>query len=157
MLATALGTSPDELIDWEEREDKSALTILNLSMLSFLIFSILGIIVPLVLWISQKDTVRGVKALGKKILNFQITLTLIVFVVQIIGIVGILAKLNHFQEMPGMFSPTFISNGISVSIWSLLIGGFGAKIYCVVVVLMNAYRIPKDQEVWYKPAIPFLR
>ncbi len=157
LLATALGTSPDELIDWQEREDKSALTILNLSMLSFLLFSLLGIIVPLVLWISQKDTVRGVRSLGKKILNFQITLTLIVFVVQIISMVGIFAKLNHFHEMPEMLSPAFISNGITVSMWSSIVGVLGAKIYCVIVVLINASRIPKDQEVWYKPAIPFLR
>ncbi len=148
LLATALGTNPNELIDWEEREDKNSLVILNLSMLCFLIFSLLGLIVPLVLWISQKDTVKGVKTFGRKIINFQITLNLIVFILFLIGFIGVLFKLTHFQVAE-------IAN--ENLIISIIIGGVGTNIYCLIVTLINAYRIYKDKEVWYKPAIPFLK
>ncbi len=145
-LAMALETSPDELIDWQEQEDKTMLLILNFSMLCFLIFSLLGVIVSLVVWISQKDKVRGVKSLGQKILNFQITLSLIILGVYIMGMMSVFFRVFHhsiYSQAWGLFS--------------LVIVSFVIKFYCLVIALVNAYLISMDKKVWYKPAIPFLR
>src|SRR5690349_14196497 len=67
-LASALGTTPDELIVWTENEDKGFLIVLNLSALSFIAFPILGIVVPLSLWMLKKDKIKYVNETGKKLL-----------------------------------------------------------------------------------------
>ena len=75
-LAIALGTSPDEIIDWKIQEDQNYLLLMNLSALGFLFFPILGIIMPLIMWIFKKEKLKYVDELGKSILNFQISWTL---------------------------------------------------------------------------------
>lgn len=56
------------------REDKQLLIITHLSQLLDLVTGIGGFIVPLVIWITQKDKVLGMDTHGKMILNFQISL-----------------------------------------------------------------------------------
>ena len=56
------------------REDNQLLVITHLSQLLDLITGIGGFIVPLVIWITQKDKVAGMDIHGKMILNFQISL-----------------------------------------------------------------------------------
>jgi len=46
-LAAALDITPDDLIDWAEEEDKSLVAFLNLSALGFLLFPLLGVVIPL--------------------------------------------------------------------------------------------------------------
>lgn len=58
------------------REDKQLLMITHLSQLLDLVTGIGGFIVPLVLWLTQKDKVFGMDTHGKMILNFQISLFL---------------------------------------------------------------------------------
>jgi len=53
-LSIALQSTPDDLIDWQIKVDKNILKILNLSQLGFLAFPILGIIIPLAIWILKK-------------------------------------------------------------------------------------------------------
>jgi len=56
------------------REDNQILVLTHLSQLLDLITGIGGFIVPLVIWLTQKDKVFGMDAHGKMILNFQISL-----------------------------------------------------------------------------------
>lgn len=56
------------------KEDKQMLTIMHVSQLLNLISLIGGLIVPLILWLTQKDKVAGMDEQGKMILNFQISL-----------------------------------------------------------------------------------
>ena len=50
------------------------LVLTHLSQLLDLITGIGGFIVPLILWLTQKDKVAGMDAHGKMILNFQISM-----------------------------------------------------------------------------------
>ena len=50
-LAVAFEVSPDEILDWDVYEDKGVLIGLNLSALSFIVFPLLGILVPLIIWV----------------------------------------------------------------------------------------------------------
>ncbi|MGE0018793.1 MAG: DUF4870 domain-containing protein [Draconibacterium sp.] len=84
-LMNALDAAPDDLMDWNIVEDKGFLTAMNLSALGFLFFPLLGILIPLILWISKKDKVKNVNEMGKAILNFQITWFLIVVVTFILS------------------------------------------------------------------------
>lgn len=58
------------------REDNQMLVLTHLSQLLDLVTGIGGFIVPLVLWLTQKDKVAGMDMHGKMILNFQISLFL---------------------------------------------------------------------------------
>lgn len=146
-LAKVLDTSPDELIDWVKTENKNALTMLNLSMLSFLFFPLLGILIPLALWISQKDKIQGVNNLGKSIINLQITLNIITFSGYIIGILSTLFKLYHFVNTSA------ITAGFSI----YFISSFICSLYCIVITIINASKISKNKNVWYKPTIAFFQ
>ena len=56
------------------REDKQLLVITHLSQLLDFITGIGGFIVPLIIWLTQKEQVAGMDMHGKMILNFQISL-----------------------------------------------------------------------------------
>lgn len=56
------------------REDRQLLMITHLSQLLDLVTGIGGFIVPLVIWLTQKEKVAGMDMHGKMILNFQISL-----------------------------------------------------------------------------------
>lgn len=56
------------------KEDKQLLLITHLSQLLNLFTAIGGFVVPLVIWIMQKDKVLGMDAHGKMIINFQISM-----------------------------------------------------------------------------------
>ena len=78
-LSNALNVNPDELIDWTVKEDKVFLTFLNLSALTFIFFPLLGILVPFIMWTSKKDKLKDINKIGKDLINFEITWTIILF------------------------------------------------------------------------------
>lgn len=80
------------------REDRSLLAIAHLSQLLDLITVVGGFIVPLVLWLTQRDRVLAMDAHGKSIINFQISMFLyciicipliLLFGLGILGLIGI--------------------------------------------------------------------
>jgi transcriptional regulator with XRE-family HTH domain len=121
------------------RENKGFLTVLHLSALSFLIFPVLGVLVPLILWILKKDEIKDVAATGKKILNFQISWFLVFFIIY--GNAS-LAKILHMRLFPD-----------GITIFRLLAAMY---IYNVITVIINIVRQGKNQAIVYKPAIPFM-
>lgn len=56
------------------REDRNLLVIAHLSQLLDLVTGIGGLIVPLVIWLTQKDKVYEMDTHGKAIINFQISM-----------------------------------------------------------------------------------
>lgn len=138
-LSITLQISPDDIIDWHISEDKNVLTILNLSQLGFLAFPLLGIIIPLTIWILKKDKVRHVNTVGISIINFQITWTLVLFLVYIIIA---LILIFHF------------SFGLSELSFVLLIGLL--YLYNLIMIFKNTVLFNKTSIVKYKPYIKFL-
>jgi len=69
-----------------KRTDTQLLVITHLSQLLTYVTGFGGLIVPLILWLTQKDKVEGMNEHGKSIVNFQLTVLLIT----IISIPGIL-------------------------------------------------------------------
>lgn len=68
------------------REDRNVLVIAHLSQYLDFVTGFGGLLVPLALWLTMKNTVIGMDEHGKAILNFQLSLILYV----IIGIPSIL-------------------------------------------------------------------
>ena len=67
-----------EIIDrTEKRTDTSLLVLTQLSQLLTYVTGFGGLIVPLILWLTQRDQVEGMNEHGKSIVNVQLTLLLI--------------------------------------------------------------------------------
>ena len=67
-------------------EDRNLLVITHLSQYLDFVTGFGGLLVPLVIWLTTKDTVIGMNEHGKSVINFQLSLILYL----IIGIPGIL-------------------------------------------------------------------
>lgn len=142
-LAIALKTTPDDIIDWKIQEDKSYLILMNISVLGFLFFPILGIIIPLVFWIHKKDKLKNVDKIGKTILNFEITWCVILFSYFILLFSGIFSRIM-----------THISPSVILKIYIPIIILY---IYNFVIILVNTSRVSKNKETKYIPAFRIFR
>ncbi len=138
-LAVALNVTPDELIDWAEQEDRSFLVLLNLSALSFIAFPLLGVIVPFAIWFLKKDKIKHLSDMGKKLLNFQISWTILVFIMYayVMGILFFGSSMPKLSYLVFVLPALYVVNGLLIAI--------------------NSYRSYKGQKVFYQPAIRFLR
>lgn len=129
-LAMAFQVTPDEIMDWTVQEDKGFLISLNLSALSYLSFPLLGILVPLIIWISKKDKIKNVNEIAKDILNFQITWNILLF----FGFIAyVLSSVNILFFVVVMY------------------------FYNLTVIVISAFRINKDKHVFYAPKIRLIR
>jgi uncharacterized Tic20 family protein len=64
----------------EKRVDNNLIVVTHLSQLLYYITGFGGLVVPLILWLTQKDKVLGMDEHGKAIVNFQLTLLLIAII-----------------------------------------------------------------------------
>jgi transcriptional regulator with XRE-family HTH domain len=129
-LAISLEVSQNDILDWKTEKDDNLLAILNLSQLSFIVFPLLGVIIPLAIWIHKKDRVEGVDKLGKSILNFQITWAISFFVL----------LFTFFQ---------FI--GLPVFLISLM------YLFNIMMIIINIIKFSRTGETEYKPTYRFLQ
>jgi len=146
-LAVAFNVNPDDLIDWAILEDNGFLTSLNLSALSFIVFPLLGIIVPLIIWISRKDKVRGVNEIAKEILNFQITWNMIFF----IGVGSIMACAFFETRSIITETPSFLR------LFTPMIFPAIMYLYNVTLIIINSINIYNDRKVHYYPKFRFIK
>lgn len=139
-LSNALNVNPDELIDWSIKEDKRYLTFLNLSALTFLFFPLLGILIPFILWTSRKGKIKNINKLGKDLINFEITWTLLLFFIPFLWF---------------LFSKFGISESFTLSRIFIIIG----VMYFInlIFILLNTLRISNGNDIIYNPKIKFLR
>ena len=148
-IAVALEVSSDEILDWAVQEDRGLLTNLNLSALSFLLFPLLGILVPLIIWISKKDKIQDINKIAKDILNFQITWTMVLFVGYFAIAISAIYKLNTTGEVNfGM-----ISSRQLISVIFLVTMYF----YNLIFIIVNTVRVNNEKKVGYYPKIRFIR
>ena len=139
-LANALDVSPDDLIDWSIKEDKSYLIYLNLSALTFLFFPLLGILIPFIIWTSKKGKIKNINKLGKDLINFEITWTIMLFFIPIVML--IISRVRLMKD-------------INLNMFFIVIG----VLYLInmILILINTLRVSNDKEVIYFPHIKFLK
>ncbi|MDB4635764.1 helix-turn-helix domain-containing protein [Flavobacteriaceae bacterium] len=139
-LSNALNVNPDELIDWSIKEDKRYLTFLNLSALTFLFFPLLGILIPFILWTSRKGKIKNINKLGKDLINFEITWTLLLFFIPFLWF--LFSKIGLLESFT--LSRIFIVIGVMYFI-------------NLIFILLNTLRISNENDIIYNPKIKFLR
>ena len=111
------------------REDNQMLVMTHLSQLLDLVTGIGGFIVPLILWLTQKDKVAGMDMHGKMILNFQISL----FIYSIICI------------------PLILLFGLGI-LGLIVIG-----LIALILPIMNAIKVSNGEMPYYPLTIEFLK
>jgi len=149
-LASALQVTPDDLTDWDMPEDRGYINGMNLSALCFIVFPFFGIVVPLIMWISKRDKLKSVNRTGKIIINFQITWTMLLFLISII-LPAIFVDLDAVKGGPMQMAAFSNYMYVFLGFW------FFMMIYNVIMILINSYRIHKGKDVVYFPMIHFLR
>ncbi len=110
------------------RKDTNLLVITHLSQLLYYITGFGGLIVPLVIWLTQKDKVIAMDEHGKAVINFQLTLMLITFI-----------------SIPGIFL-------FGLGILSLIFVG----IIGLVMPIVNAVKASQNESLSYFCTIRFI-
>lgn len=156
-LSHALEVTPDELIDWIQIEDHSFIFNLNSAALSFILFPLLGILVPFVLWVNKKDKIKNVYQVGAEIINFQITWNILFFILVPVFMIARMTRMFDKIEQAGDISPSIISSSMAetfIVYGSLLLFLYGYNIFMIVV---NMTKASKGKTVKYSPKIKFIR
>ena len=148
-LTQALGVTPDDFLEWTDIEDKGYLTLMNLSALSILIQPFLGIIIPLVMWILKREKIKLVNDTGKKLISFQISWTLVLYIVLIIASKGSFIPIN-FNAINSI--PILITD---FSIFALLI--ILLYLYNLILIIINVRKSQKGKKNVYFPSIQIMR
>lgn len=148
-LADTLNVSPEEIIDWTVPEDKGFLAGLNLSALGFILFPILGVLIPLIIWISKKDKSKDVDKVGKEVLNFQISWTILVLAASIYFIGGMFFRISQAD----VISLSLVSDNTAISY-----GIFGfLYFYNFLLIVINTINIVNHKKIRYIPKFKFLK
>ena len=148
-IAKALNVTPNELVDWTIMEDKGFLKALNLSALTFLFFPILGILVPLIMWISKKDKLKDLNKIGRDVINFEITWTVLLF----LGFLLNAGYMAYYWETNGVVSASSILSSVRFNMFFLIF----MYLFNLVFVIFNTVLIDRNKQVRYFPKINFLR
>ncbi|MGY3213468.1 DUF4870 domain-containing protein [Mucilaginibacter sp. HD30] len=149
-IAKALNTTPEELskssVDkniQSKAENYNYLLILNLSALCFLALPLLGIIMPLLLWLLKKETIADIDRIAKSLLNFQISWLLLGVILLIILII---LSLFFPRSIVGIHSERIMLIGI-ISMYAINL----------TYIIFNAILLLKKRTVIYQPAIIFFK
>ncbi len=148
-LTQALGVTPDDLLEWTDIEDKGYLTLLNLSSISVLIQPLLGIIIPLVMWILKREKIKYVDDTGRKIISFQITWTLTLYIVIMVASKGVFIPFNFniLNSFPGLVFELSIAGIVVIALY----------FFNLLLIFLNIRRSQRGLKNKYVPAIPFLK
>ena len=109
-----------------------------MSELTFLFFPLLGILIPFILWTSKKGKIKDINKLGKDLINFEITWTILLFFIPIL--LFVISKMGLVEN-------------ITLSTFIIAIG----LLYGINLILFNTLRINNEKRIVYIPKIAFLK
>lgn len=156
-IAECLDVPVSDFMDQSLAEDNTFLLNLNSSALTFLLFPILGIIVPLILWINNKDKICRVYETGIKILNFQITWNIVLFLLLPFSYILKVFHMNKAIMEAGDISPALIDAGIKSTFYTTLTVFAILYAFNLILIFANLNRIKKVKTVRYCPQLRFFR
>lgn len=143
-IAKALNFSTLDVYEWTEKEDNSYIILINLSALTFIVFPLLGIIVPVLLWLLKRGKIRHLDQTAKRLINFQISWCLLLFSLYLWIATSAIFKWKNLNAYSFGVGNLFIVFGMLYLINLLYIS-------------INTFRSVKSKAVLYKPAIPIFR
>ncbi len=111
LICEALSINIEEVIDFGKETDKKYLLFFHLSVLSFIAIPVGNIIIPLILWLTKKDKISGLKETGVNVINYQITWSIITF--SLIGL-SLFCKFMHYPYTSVLLSIVIILYAINL-------------------------------------------
>jgi len=145
-LTQALGINPDDILEWAPTEDNGYLVIMNLSALAFIFHPLSGVIIPMVMWILKKEKIKLVNDSGRKLINFQITWTLVLYAFQIIVTQG---RYVNFDIKLTQWAPVLLQKFSIAGVCLAFL-----YLYSIVLIIINTRRNNKGFKSRYVPSIP---
>ena len=150
-LAAALNITPEDLTElpFESTEilnndSRNFLLQFNLSALSFIVFPLLGIALPLALWLSNRKKLKVIDKPCKRLINFQISWCLFIVATMII-------LFNHdFFHIPSSILNLGAGEIILLSMPLFYAVNF-------IYIIFNSVLVYNTRQIFYQPAVPFLR
>lgn len=145
-----LVNSPNLSVDATASElpnEKGYIALIHLSALSFIIFPLLGAIVPFVLWVFKRNQIQGIEKASKRILNFQITWCIVLG-----ACYAIILSETFFQfniPLPGFLNvgePEFFL------IFIILL-----YVYNLLITVVNSILAYNNKRIIYYPSLNLLR
>src|SRR5690606_29186605 len=97
LICQVLELNAEDILDYGKHTDTNYLIFFHLSVLLGIIIPTGNIILPVILWFNKKDKIIGLDNIGKNLINFQITWTLITFITLILGVSF---KITHIEIGP---------------------------------------------------------
>ena len=124
------------------------LTLMHLSS-TFCLF-----IVPLLVWSSKKDQSPRIDRQGRQILNFQVTMTLVLFAALFVLLLvsGALSLLSEAGLLMPEDDPVFILITMGVTVPFVVLA-----VFCLYQGVANAMRALAEKTVHYYLSIPFIK
>lgn len=142
LICDTLGVTPDEIINFEKTEDHTFLIWLHLSVMLGYVMPLGNVILPLILWLTNKNKVQYTDEQGKNILNFQIIYSAIIFLLLFFGALG---KILHTDSV------TFGNVMISFEVTLVIVFLLGTINFFFPII--NAIRISKGTVKNFYPTI----
>jgi len=150
-LATALNITPEDLTELPfepagilNYDSRNFLLQFNLSALSFIIFPMLGIALPLALWLSNRKKIKDIDKPCKRLINFQISWCLAIVLTAIV-------LFNHdFFHIPSSILNLGAGELILLSMPLFYAINF-------IYIVFNSVLVYNTRQIFYQPAVPFLR
>lgn len=164
LLAEALEVEIKDLIEEESTSEKPEenysgyLLALHLSPISVLVFPFLNVLVPCILWIAKKNESKKIAKEGKKILNFQLSLSITFLLVCVASIIFIVLKMENFEVDSSGAGGLIVGTVGPMDIFFYLyaFGGF-LYAYLICFAIVNAIRSSYQKRTKYFPVVRFLK
>jgi transcriptional regulator with XRE-family HTH domain len=80
-ICQVLGLNMEDILDYGKKENLEFLKYFHLSVLSFLFFPFGNIILPLLLWLNNRNKIIDLNEQGINVLNYQILWTILLYLV----------------------------------------------------------------------------
>lgn len=141
-ITEVLEVPVEELMDFTKKEDTGFLQVMSLSALAYWFMPVLNILLPLVLWLFNKEKVKDADKAGRQIISFQILWTILAY--------GI--PFGFF-----LFWPSFLSE-VSPGNFFPVMYGVPAFFYLVIVIFIfiSVVRIKKGKKWVYFIPLKFI-
>ena len=156
-LSLALKQDITGLVEKDLEDNKQQIKILFLSALSFLIFPLLGAIVPSIIWVWEKDKLREFENSIKSLINFQITWVIVFsltpfFIIPIIYyLLNVILTVIYtiISDNPLLYFRN--SRDSHYFVWAIL------YIFNVYVIIRNTWFLDEKRKINFSPKIPFIK
>jgi transcriptional regulator with XRE-family HTH domain len=146
-ISEALGVPLEDLINYGYVEDYGYIKAMHFTTLVFLLLPLGNILLPLIFWLVKKDQIKDLSYFAKKLMNFQITWSIITYLPIFFSIIAIFARGQiHFPE--------FIENHSNFLTWYLL-----PLMYLIniIYIIISGILIKDKRRNFFPISIPLLR